>query len=143
MGRKKKDIDVSEVERLAAEFCTQGEIAANLHISERTIRGRADLKAAYERGQEEARVSLRRAQWQLAKAGNPSMLIWLGKQYLNQIEPAARERLKIEQAKANINPHEIEELTEELERCRAIIRHLLDNLTGEQLLQLENKEEKT
>ncbi len=137
MGRKRKDIDTQEVERLAAEFATQGEIAAHLHISERTIRGRADLKAAYERGMNEACISLRRAQWQLAKAGNPSMLIWLGKQYLDQIEPAARERLKIEREKSNVNLQEVEKLAAELEHCKAIIRHLLDNLTEEQLTQLE------
>ena len=32
------------------------------------------------------KISLRRAQYQLALKGNSSMLIWLGKQYLDQAE---------------------------------------------------------
>ena len=31
-------------------------------------------------------ISLRRAQYQVAKDGNPTMLIWLGKQWLGQSE---------------------------------------------------------
>jgi hypothetical protein len=33
-------------------------------------------------------MSLRRMQWQAAENGNPTMLVWLGKQYLNQKDKA-------------------------------------------------------
>ncbi len=32
----------------------------------------------------EGRIALRRLQWQTAQSGNPTMQIWLGKQYLGQ-----------------------------------------------------------
>ena len=38
------------------------------------------IKSAKDRG----RSSLRRHQWELAQKGNPTMLIWLGKQLLGQ-----------------------------------------------------------
>jgi hypothetical protein len=36
------------------------------------------------KGREDVKMSLRRAQLQLALNGNPTMLIWLGKQLLGQ-----------------------------------------------------------
>lgn len=37
------------------------------------------------------RVSLRRSQWQAAQKGNAALLIWLGKQYLNQKDKSLQE----------------------------------------------------
>lgn len=45
----------------------------------------------YKSHQAEGVISLRRAQWQAAQAGNPTMLIWLGKQYLGQRDQVSHE----------------------------------------------------
>jgi hypothetical protein len=44
------------------------------------------FKAYYDEKSAYGRRSLRRKQWQLAMNGDKTMLIWLGKQYLNQAE---------------------------------------------------------
>jgi hypothetical protein len=78
---------------LAGVGCTIEDIAAALHISESTLeRRRKDPKflAALERGRGVGRVTLRRAQWKAAMAGNVTAQIWLGKQMLGQrTEPEA------------------------------------------------------
>ena len=110
MGRPRIQIDLAEVERLASEFCTQEEISVRLGISERTLRGRDDVRKAFERGKKGAFVSLRHAQFQLAQAGNASMLIWLGKVYLGQMEASEQERLTVERYKAGAADDELNEL---------------------------------
>lgn len=43
----------------------------------------------FKRKREKGKVSLRRRQYEIATNGNVSMLIWLGKQWLNQTEKPA------------------------------------------------------
>ena len=43
-----------------------------------------EIEAAIERGADRGKATLRRMQWKGAQAGNPTMLIWLGKQLLGQ-----------------------------------------------------------
>ena len=81
-GRPPKDVREREVRNLAKVGCTDDEIAALLDCGETTIKRR--FGPALKRGRAEARVSLRREQFQLALAGNVTMLIWLGKQLLGQ-----------------------------------------------------------
>lgn len=87
-GRPRKELDPQLVEDLARIQCTDAEIAAALHVSPALIvaRKQSDLEFlnAYEKGREEGKTSLRRLQWKNAKAGNTTMQIWLGKQYLGQ-----------------------------------------------------------
>jgi hypothetical protein len=47
------------------------------------------VENARPKGRDKGRGSLRRKQYQLALQGNPTMLIWLGKQWLNQGGPAS------------------------------------------------------
>jgi AraC-like DNA-binding protein len=82
MSRKKLEINEDEVRKLAALGCTQEEIGTFVGCSARTIRDR--FRAPFERGCAEMRHSLRRWQYEKAKEGNVTMLIWLGKQYLDQ-----------------------------------------------------------
>ncbi len=42
------------------------------------------IQKTIEAGRENGRATLRRYQWQTAQAGNPALLIWLGKQILGQ-----------------------------------------------------------
>lgn len=82
MSRKKVEVDPNDVRKLAALGCTQDEIGTFVGCSSRTIRDR--FREPYEQGVADLRHSLRRWQYNKAKEGNVTMLIWLGKQYLDQ-----------------------------------------------------------
>lgn len=81
-----------QVEKMAAIFCTGEEIANILKISYDTLERRVKEKygiscADYiKKHGDLGRMSLRRKQYEVAKMGNVSMLIWLGKQYLGQTD---------------------------------------------------------
>jgi hypothetical protein len=53
-------------------------------IAERKIEGVSNFADLYKKHQGEGKASLRRAQWKAAQDGNPTMLVWLGKQMLGQ-----------------------------------------------------------
>ncbi len=82
MARPPIDIDENLVRKLARIHCTMDEIAMIVGCSVDTLERRfADtIKAARSRG----KMSLRRWQWKSARLGNTGMLVWLGKQYLDQ-----------------------------------------------------------
>jgi len=82
MGRPEVEVDESVVEELAAIFCTLKEIAAVVGCSIDTLERRFAVIIA--KGRERGKTTLRRTQWQAAVKGNVVMLIWLGKQYLDQ-----------------------------------------------------------
>lgn len=69
--------------------CTTKETAAVLGVSEPSLFAlfKRDKKAReeFEKGQQQGRASLRRQQYKMAET-NPTMSIWLGKQYLNQVD---------------------------------------------------------
>ncbi len=83
-GRPTKHIDLKLVEDLANIQCTQEEIASVLKVSVRTLQRSAGFCRVYKEAMEHGKSSLRRLQWKSAQAGNATILIWLGKQYLNQ-----------------------------------------------------------
>lgn len=84
MARPKKPIDPKLVHDLAAIGCKTTEIASITGASVDTL----DRRFAEEmrKGRSNLRASLRRWQLESAKKGNVAMLIWLGKQYLQQTE---------------------------------------------------------
>lgn len=93
MGRPVKiftQTDWEHIEKLCSLMCTAEEIAGFLDVSVDTLSRR--IKETYgqtfaeyfEQKKIGAQIALRRAQWQLAMNGNPTMLIWLGKQFLGQ-----------------------------------------------------------
>lgn len=89
VGRPRLQLDTRQIKVLSSMQCTHKEIAAVMGCDEDTLRNNysAIINAAREGG----KASLRRAQWKKAvDEGNPSMLIWLGKHYLEQ-----REELKL------------------------------------------------
>ena len=90
MGRPKKlvNIDYKLVEDLASIMCTHEEIASVIGIKRPTLYNDPEYLETFARGQEQAKASLRRAQFKKALGGNATMLIWLGKQYLNQTDKA-------------------------------------------------------
>ena len=90
-----KLIDMEELDRLCEMQCTRDEIASWFGIDDETLEARikeAGGKSfstyfALKRGK--GKISLRRRQFQTALGTetappNPTMLIWLGKQYLGQ-----------------------------------------------------------
>lgn len=83
-GRPKKAIDYATVEKLSSIMCTQEEIAAYLDVSVRTLQRDETFCHIYKKGIEKGKMSVRRQQYKLAEAGNATMCIWLGKQYLGQ-----------------------------------------------------------
>ena len=95
MARKPAAIDLEELEKLAAMHCTQEEAAAWFGVSTGCISGKLKQKAykqVWEQGRAKGKISLRRQQKQRADAGDKTMLIWLGKQWLGQKDsPGAEE----------------------------------------------------
>jgi hypothetical protein len=87
-GRPPTPIDTEIVRRTAAIGCTMEEVAAVLGVPRRTLYDRMEqdpeIQRALDKGRAQGRVTLRRLQWKEAEAGNPTMLIWLGKQLLSQ-----------------------------------------------------------
>jgi len=89
-GRPRIEVDWAAFDGLCAVQCTLAEIAAHFGVSEDTIeravkREHGTSFADYFATKRKAGfVSLRRKQYELAMAGNATLLIFLGKQYLGQ-----------------------------------------------------------
>ena len=84
MARTPKPIDPDQVKKLASIGLSNAEIGAVLDCSPDTIERR--FKGIMKAGREHRNASLRRKQFEVAVAGNPTMLIWLGKQFLGQAD---------------------------------------------------------
>jgi hypothetical protein len=93
-GRPKVEIDLDVLESLAHDGCVNAEIAAFFGLTERALEIRFSkepaLREAKLRGVLKGNVSLRRAQMSMALSvhghGARTMLVWLGKQRLNQTD---------------------------------------------------------
>ena len=83
MARPKFKIDYTTVEKLASIMCTQVEIASLLDCSVDTLQRNKKFCGIYKKGLEKGKASLRRRQFAMSEK-NPTMAIWLGKQYLDQ-----------------------------------------------------------
>ncbi len=83
-GRKKLDIPNNDVQKLAEIGCTNTEIADFYGCDISTITKR--FSQILTKGRESGKMRLRKKQMQVALKGNVIMLIWLGKQMLNQKE---------------------------------------------------------
>lgn len=77
------------IEKLSGVMCTDLEIEDIMEASLDTLNAphnKDAFQAAKKRGQSSGKASLRRWQFKAAEKGNASLLIWLGKQYLDQKE---------------------------------------------------------
>jgi len=90
VARPRKKIDPAQVEQLAAIQCSYDEMGAVLGCSPDTLERR--FAGVIKNGRANGRSSLKRRQFKLAMDGNPTMLIWLGKQHLGQADET---RIKI------------------------------------------------
>lgn len=84
VGRPKIEIDPAKVYELASFHCTNKEIAAFFECSPDTIE--RNYAVEVHKAREGGREKLRRLQWKAAEKGNVAMLIWMGKQILDQRE---------------------------------------------------------
>jgi len=90
MGRPRKNVDWESVAEMCHIHCTEEEIASLCKCSIDTLQRRCfeetGLTFAQFSRQNRAggKQSLRRRQYTIANAGDKTMLIWLGKQWLGQ-----------------------------------------------------------
>jgi hypothetical protein len=82
VGRGKKPVPSPEVFKLAAIGCKDIEIADWFGIDSNTLRYNFSVELL--KGRETLKQSLRRKQIEVAMGGNPTMLIFLGKNLLGQ-----------------------------------------------------------
>ena len=104
---KQKQDKISRVlfENLCSIQCTKEEICSVLEVSEKTLNSWCNsvygenFSLVFNKKRELGKSSLRRMQYKLAEK-NPTMAIWLGKQYLNQkdnIEVESTQLVKVEE----------------------------------------------
>lgn len=97
-GRPLKEIDERQVKSLAGINCSLAEMAAVLDCSEDTLSRR--FAEVIKKGRESGKMSLKRKQYEVAMSGNVTMLIWLGKITVGQVEQV---RQVVDQKSFNIN----------------------------------------
>ena len=86
MAKQKIELDLDDIRELASEGNTIEDISTLLGVSTSAIANNEEYKQAYELGLCDMRAMLRHSQFQSAKSGNTSMLIFLGKVLLGQRE---------------------------------------------------------
>jgi|JI10StandDraft_1071094.scaffolds.fasta_scaffold27637_3 hypothetical protein len=85
VGRPKKELDWGLIEEMLMHFSPPAEIAQTIGVSIMTLLHRSEFLELYKRCTGKALGSIRRAQYEAAVLDrNPTMLIWMGKQYLGQ-----------------------------------------------------------
>lgn len=91
MARPKKNFDQKQFEAMCAIQCTEEEICGIFDCDDNTLnRWCKDIygkcfSEVYKQKKQGGKMSLRRRQWNLAEK-NPTMAIWLGKQWLGQTD---------------------------------------------------------
>lgn len=91
MARPRKEIDQGQFEKLCALQCTETEICDWFDVTDKTLNSwcrriyKQSFSEVYAKKRGSGKISIRRAQWKLAvEKLNPTMLIWLGRNYLGQ-----------------------------------------------------------
>ena len=110
-GRPQKNIDKKMFEKLCAIQCTKDEICGIFEIDEKTLTRwckdtyNEGFSDTFKKKSQSGKASLRRTQFKLAEK-NPTMAIWLGKQYLGQrdnIEVEHKDLSKVEELLSKID----------------------------------------
>jgi len=105
-GRPHFNIDWDKVDKLCAIQCTGEEIAGVLGCDYDTLSGaiwrekELSFSEYFAQKASHGKMSLRRTQYTAAMDGNPTMLVWLGKNWLGQTD-------KMETAISSLPPIEI------------------------------------
>ena len=93
-GRPRREIDYKTLDNLCMIMCTGEEIAAILEMDMDTLNaclkrdGNETFSVYFQKKSSNGKMSLRRMQFKKAVEGNPTMLIWMGKQILGQSDKA-------------------------------------------------------
>jgi len=91
-GAPIKEINFEALDNLINIQCTGEECASVLGVDYDTLNARIKDKGYdgfsdyFDKKRGKGKASLRRLQWKTAEEGNPTMLIWLGKQWLQQTD---------------------------------------------------------
>lgn len=99
-GPPRKEFDSKTVETFGYYNGTAAAMAARFECSVSTIEHRmadkdGEFYKSYSKGRDDLNKKLYQKQVDVALAGNVTMLIWLGKQHMGQMEP--KDRLTIEE----------------------------------------------
>ena len=110
MARPKKEFNQKQFEAMCAIQCTEEEICGIFDCDDVTLNrwckdtyGKR-FSEVYKQKRQGGKMSLRRKQWEMAGM-NPTMAIWLGKQWLGQTD-------KVEQTVAVISDETRDEIKE-------------------------------
>lgn len=121
-GRPKKNIDWDQVDKLCAIACTGEEIAAFITVDYETLvraikrKFKMSFEEYYAQKSVVGTASLRRKQFELAQAGDRTMLIWLGKQRMGQSEKMQTvNKTELDAKVQTVNKDDIRKANEELE----------------------------
>lgn len=91
MARPRKEIDQNNFENLCGLQCTKEEICSFFDVTDKTLERwckrtyKAGFSEVFRQKRGKGKISLRRSQFRLAEK-NANMAIWLGKQYLGQVD---------------------------------------------------------
>lgn len=91
MARPRKEIDQNNFENLCGLQCTKEEICSFFDVTDKTLERwckrtyKAGFSEVFRQKRGKGKISLRRNQFRLAEK-NANMAIWLGKQYLGQVD---------------------------------------------------------
>lgn len=124
MGRPKAEIDWSKVDKYLKAQCDGVGISAIFGIAPDTLYNACERDhkmtfSAYSQAKKaEGRELLRQKQMQIAIEGDKTMLVWLGKQYLDQSEKVAANNINTN--KTALSDLTDDELTEEIQRLERI-----------------------
>lgn len=89
MARPLKEINQKQFEQCCAMQCTKEEICSFFDVTDKTLENwckrtyKVGFSEVFKAKREIGKMSLRRSQMKMAET-NPTMAIWLGKQYLGQ-----------------------------------------------------------
>lgn len=92
MGRPPKEIDKEQFEKLCGLQCSIIEVCDYFDVTDKTLNSWCKrtydktYSEVFEEKRSSGKISLRRAQYQLALKGNATMLIWLGRNWLGQTD---------------------------------------------------------
>ena len=138
MGRPRRKFDLEKVTVMASIGASPYEMASYFDCSTRVIQQRmtedeedpvkGDFLRAYKKGFGEVKRSLRRCQIETALNGNPALLIWLGKNLLDQTDKidSKQEISSKSEVKMEITPEieaQIKEAAQVVMNDRNIVPH--------------------
>lgn len=88
--RAKKPIDLQQVEEMSSEFCTQDEIASDMGFSTDLFTTREDVREAFTKGKNQAKMSVRHQLFNHMMSGNLTAAMFLAKHelgYRDNVDP--------------------------------------------------------